>query len=99
MLGALGTYYAATDGILAVVATSILPDQQRASGLALLGAAMALAAFAASTVFGALWEWKGPTFAVAVFLIGLVVSLVTALALLGPQLRRERTGVVANSFG
>ena len=99
MLGALGTYYAATDGILAVVATSILPDQQRASGLALLGAAMALAAFAASTVFGALWEWKGPTFAVAVFLVGLVVSLVTALGLLGPQLRRERSGVVANSFG
>ena len=99
MLGALGTYYAATDGILAVVATSILPDQQRASGLALLGAAMAIAAFGASTIFGALWEWKGPTFAVAVFLVGLVVSLVSALALLGPQLRRERSGVVANSFG
>ena len=64
-----------------------------------LGAAMALAAFAASTVFGALWQWKGPTFAVAVFLVGLVVSLVAALALLGPQLRRERSGVVANSFG
>ncbi len=59
---------------------------------------MALAAFAASTMFGALWEWKGPTFAVAVFLVGLVVSLVGALALLGPQLRRERSGVVANSF-
>ena len=83
MLGALGTYYAATDGILAVVATSILPDQQRASGLALLGAAMAIAAFAASTVFGALWEWKGPTFAVAVFLVGLVVSLVTRTGTVG----------------
>jgi MFS family permease len=90
LLAALGTYYAATDGILAVVATSILPDQQRASGLALLDGAMALAAFAASTIFGAIWEWKGATFSVVVFLVGLIFSLVTALALLGPQLRRER---------
>jgi MFS family permease len=97
MLGALGTYYAATDGILAVVATSILPDQQRASGLALLGAAMALAAFAASTIFGAIWQWKGPTFAVAVFLVGLILSLATALWLLTPLLRRERSRVVAES--
>jgi MFS family permease len=89
LLGALGTYYAATDGILAVVATSILPDEQRASGLALLGGAMALAAFASSTVFGAIWQWEGPTFAVAIFLIGLILSLATALRLLGPQLRRE----------
>jgi MFS family permease len=91
MLGALGTYYAATDGILAVVATSILPDQQRASGLALLDGAMALTAFGASTVFGAIWEWKGATFAVAVFLVGLILSLGTGLGLLSPQLRRERS--------
>ena len=90
LLGALGTYYAATDGILAVVATSILPDEQRASGLALLGGAMALAAFAASTIFGAIWQWKGPTFVVAVFLVGLILSLATALWLLRPLLRRER---------
>jgi MFS family permease len=96
LLGALGTYYAATDGILAVVATSILPDEQRASGLALLGGAMALAAFAASTIFGAIWEWKGPTFVVAVFLVGLVLSLGTALRLLLPQLRRERSRYVGH---
>ena len=44
------TYYAATDGILATVASSILPAEVRTSGLALLGAAMALAAFAASEI-------------------------------------------------
>jgi MFS family permease len=90
MLGALGTYYAATDGILAVVATSILPDRQRASGLALLGAAMAMSAFAASTIFGALWQWKGPNFAVTVFLGGILISLGATLWLLRPRLLYER---------
>jgi MFS family permease len=53
MLAALGTYYAATDGILATIATSILPPDVRTSGLALLGASMAMTAFAASVGFGA----------------------------------------------
>jgi MFS family permease len=89
MLAALGTYYAATDGILAVIATSILPDEFRASGLALLGAAMALAAFAASTTFGALWGWRGPTFAVGVFLVGLVLVVGGAVRCLQPLLVNE----------
>jgi MFS family permease len=89
MLGALGTYYAATDGILAVIATGILPDDQRASGLALLDGIMALMAFAASIIFGALWEWEGVTFVVTVFLGGLLVTLVAALLLLRPLFARE----------
>lgn len=86
MLGALGIYYSATDGILATVASTILPASVRTSGLAVLGACMALTAFAASTVFGALWGWKGPDFAVGVFLAGLVVALGLAVVLLRPLL-------------
>jgi MFS family permease len=89
MLAAMGTYYAATDGILAAVATSILDPRVRTSGLALLGASMALAAFAASAVFGALWGWEGPTFAVAVFLGGIVCALGLGVVLLRPLLRSE----------
>jgi MFS family permease len=89
MLTALGTYYAATDGILAVVATNILPADMRASGLALLDATIALTALVASTIFGALWGWRGATFVVTVFLIGLVAALAAALGLLRPLLARE----------
>jgi MFS family permease len=92
MLAALGVYYAATDGILAALASSILPADVRSSGLALLGAAMALAAFAASATFGAIWGWKGPTFAVGTFLAGLVVALGLTLLLLRPLLVRRHAG-------
>jgi MFS family permease len=91
MLTALGTYYAATDGILAVIATGILPEDQRASGLALLDGVMALMAFAASAIFGAVWQWKGVTFVVTVFLGGLLITLLAALVLLRPLLAREGT--------
>ncbi len=89
MLAAMGTYYAATDGILAAVATSVLEPRVRTSGLALLGAAMAIAALVASTVFGALWGWDGPTFAVTFFLVGIVVALGIGVVLLRPLLRAE----------
>jgi hypothetical protein len=49
-------------------------------------ATMALTAFAASTVFGAIWSWQGPNFAVGVFLAGLVVALVLSIVLLRPLL-------------
>jgi MFS family permease len=91
MLAALGTYYAATDGILAVIATGILPENHRASGLALLDGIMALMAFVASTLFGALWQWRGVTFVVTVFLGGLLITLIAAVLLLRPLLAREAT--------
>jgi MFS family permease len=89
MLGALGTYYAATDGVIAVIATTILPPSVRASGLALLGAVMAMGAFAASVMFGELWGWRGPTFAVTASLVGLLAALACAALLLRPLLISE----------
>ena len=75
MLVALGAHYAASDGVLAALASNILPVDVRTSGLAFLGSAMGLSQFAASLLFGALWGWKGPTVAVQVFGIGLVIAL------------------------
>ena len=89
LLVALGVYYAATDGVLAALASSILPVDVRTSGLTFLGSAMGLAQFAASVVFGALWGWKGPTVAVEVFGAGLVVALFLGAALLRPIWRRR----------
>jgi MFS family permease len=89
MLVALGAHYAASDGVLAALASNILPVDVRTSGLAFLGSAMGLAQFAASLVFGALWGWKGPTVAVEVFGIGLLIALVVAFVLLRPIRKTE----------
>ena len=89
MLVALGPYYAATDGVLAALASNILPVDVRTSGLAFLGSAMGLAEFAASLLFGAIWGWKGPTVAVEVFGLGLVIALVVVFVLLRPMRKSE----------
>jgi MFS family permease len=69
-----GAYYACTDGIMSALASSLLPAETRASGLALVGTATALASLFGSVLFGALWTAFGLETAVATFLAGLVVS-------------------------
>jgi len=78
MLAMLGTYYAATDGVLAAIASAALPAGVRTTGLALLDGAVAVAGFVSSLVFGAMWSVLGPSDAVKAFLIGLVVALAAA---------------------
>ena len=93
MLVALGAHYAASDGVLAALASHILPVDVRTSGLAFLGSAMGLSQFAASLLFGALWGWKGPTVAVQVFGLGLVIALVAVFVLLRPAQAVDMPGV------
>ena len=59
------------------------------SGLAFLGSAMGLAQFAASLLFGAL-RVEGPTVAVQVFGVGLVIALVVSFVLLRPMRTSEQ---------
>jgi MFS family permease len=81
-LVALGAYYAATDGVLSALASAILPEELRASGLGLVTTANALARLAAALLFGALWTWAGVQAAIAAFAIGLAVAMAgTALLL------------------
>jgi MFS family permease len=75
MLIALGAYYAATDGVLMALASTKLPADLRASGLALLTTGTGLARLLASAVYGALWTWLGVERALVTFAIGLVVIL------------------------
>ncbi|MFJ5119406.1 MULTISPECIES: MFS transporter [unclassified Kitasatospora] len=60
-----GAFYAATDGVLAAAAADAVPAEQRGAGLALVGTGQALARFACSLVFGALWSAVGGTAALA----------------------------------
>lgn len=84
-LGLLGAYYAATDGVLAALASSVLPGAVRASGLALLATTVALARLASSVAFGAIWMWRGPLLAVAAFAGGLALALAASAILLRKQ--------------
>lgn len=79
----LGAYYAATDGVLAALASSVLPHGQLSTGLAVVSTATALARLLASSVFGALWSWRGPEAALAAFAAGLALAMLAAAALLG----------------
>ena len=73
-----GAYYAATEGVLAAIASAIVPPGVRASGLAALATATSLARLAGSVFVGLLWTWYGPAgaiwFALASTMIVLSVS-------------------------
>jgi MFS family permease len=70
-----GAYYAATDGVLMALASSVIPTELRGSGLALVVTATSLARLLASIVFGAIWTVAGMQAAIAVFAAGLVLLL------------------------
>ena len=74
----LGAYYAATDGVLQAIASAVLPERLRASGLALLVTATSLAKFASSLAFGLVWTLGGLEAAALAFSGALVVALVLA---------------------
>lgn len=78
----LGAYYAATDGVLAALASRALPAELLTTGLGLLATVTALARLVASILFGALWSRWGTEGAVLVFLVGLLAAWATAAALL-----------------
>lgn len=77
-----GLHYAATSGVLMAVASTIVPTELRTFGIALLASTIALSKAASSIGFGALWSWWGSHVAIAVYIAGLVVAVLTAAQLL-----------------
>jgi MFS family permease len=86
-LGLLGTYYAATDGVLMALGSAVVPADVRGSGLALLGTATSLGRLVASVAFGALWMVWGIHAAFVCF----GVALAAAAALAAVALTSART--------
>ncbi|MGW5849159.1 MFS transporter [Streptomyces sp. NPDC055254] len=74
----LGVFYAATDGVLMAAVGPLLPTGLRASGMALVQTAQALARFAGALLFGAGWTYAGPGAALAGAAVGLALSLAVA---------------------
>ena len=81
-LGLLGCYYAATDGVLMALGSSVVPDEVRGSGLALVGTVTNIARLLASVAFGALWTLWGLHNAIACFAAALVAATALAAVLL-----------------
>ena len=74
----LGAYYAATEGVLMAMASTILPEDVRTSGIALLTTGTNLARLAASLLFGFLWTWQSVSAAIWLFIGGLALATVVA---------------------
>lgn len=80
----LGAYYAATDGVVAAMASGLLPVALRGSGLALVITATSVSRMAASMVFGWLWTTLGRDTAIVSFAVALILGIpIAAMAFRG----------------
>jgi MFS family permease len=86
----LGTFYAATDGVLSALATQSIPEESRASGIAAAQTVVALTRFVSSVGFGLMWQLAGRSEALWLMGAALVVALVAATWLMRPMLRARR---------
>jgi MFS family permease len=78
----LGTFYAATDGVLPALVSRLVPAQARGSGIAAAQTVVALARFASSVVFGTLWVTIGRQHAVLLVAALLAAAIAVAAWLL-----------------
>jgi MFS family permease len=78
----LGTYYAASEGVLMALASAQLPPTLRGTGLSVLVTGTSLGRLVSAIAFGALWVAAGTEIAVAAFAVSLAVALAgSAIAL------------------
>ncbi|CAM5266903.1 MFS transporter OS=Streptomyces alboniger OX=132473 GN=CP975_08520 PE=4 SV=1 [Streptomyces alboniger] len=77
-----GSFYAATDGVLAAATAGAVPARHQGAGQALVGTGQALARFGCSLAFGAAWSLWGGRTALAVTAAALAASAVAATFLL-----------------
>ncbi|MET4159275.1 MFS transporter [Agromyces sp. PvR057] len=81
----LGVFYAATDGILAALASAFVPVEARTSGIAAAQTVVAVTRFVAATTFGLLWFALGVGPALLIAAGALAVLIPVAAILLRPR--------------
>ncbi|MFF8834525.1 MFS transporter [Streptomyces sp. NPDC015130] len=74
----IGTFYAATDGVLMALTGPFLTEGRQAGGLALVQTAQALARLGAAVAFGAVWTASGPRTALVAAVLALAAALCCA---------------------
>ncbi|WP_314250263.1 MFS transporter [Streptomyces kutzneri] len=80
-----GMFYAATDGVLPAAVAATVPDELRATGMALVGTGQALARFGCSLAFGGAWTLWGTGPALAAAAAGLLCCAAVAGFVLRPS--------------
>jgi len=75
VIGLFGAYYAATDGVLAAMASATLDPGVRTSGLALLNTATSISRLLSAVLFGWLWTCWSVGAAVRCFGLGLAAAM------------------------
>ncbi|MDG4859461.1 MFS transporter [Streptomyces sp. T-3] len=86
----LGTFYAATDGVLMALGGPAIPREQRAAGMALLQSGQAVGRLLASVLFGAVWTVWNMHIALALASAALAAALSAACVLLPTRLPEPR---------
>ncbi len=87
----LGTFYAATDGVLAALATQFTPPSNTASGIAAAQTVVAVARLIASTGFGFLWFFAGRSNSMLIVAVALAVAIPIVVLLLRGMTTRSVT--------
>jgi MFS family permease len=78
----LGLYYAATEGVLMALGSSLTPESRRTTALAVLGMCVGLGKLLSSLGFGWIWQAQGAATALLVFAVGITCALPLAAAVL-----------------
>ena len=81
----LGTFYAATDGVLSALVSRLVSADTKGSGIAAAQTVAALARFVSAIMFGSLWGLIGPADALRIVGGLLIVALPVAWWLLRPS--------------
>jgi Major Facilitator Superfamily len=89
VLALLGLYYAATEGVLAAMASTLIPAETRSTGLALLATMTGIGKLLSSVLFGWFWATYGVRPSIAVFGTMLAVGIVVTGATLRHSSRVE----------
>jgi MFS family permease len=82
VLGLLGAYYAATDGVLSALGSQLLGVSVRATGLSVVQTVVAVGRLLAAVGFGAIWEASGQQRSVLVYGLAMLAVVVVAQRLL-----------------
>jgi hypothetical protein len=78
IIGSLGAYYAATDGVVAALASGCVPAGCRGTGIAFVATAQSLGRLGASVAFGWCWTQFGRETALTGFAIALMAGVLVA---------------------
>jgi MFS family permease len=83
----LGVYWAATDGVITALASSLVPDRHRGAGIAAVTVCIAVGRLLSSALFGVVWSFSDADTALTLFAAGLAVGLVLGARALTPAAR------------